>query len=110
MQTNLDPHYVHNLQMVFLGDHHNPHTILGLHDFFDGKKVIRLWRPGAQTAYLEVFGQVTQAQRLDEIGLFECVVPGHTTFRDYRIWHSNGLLGYDPYAFWPTIGELDQYL
>lgn len=99
-----------DLPLVFLGDHYNPHSVLGLHEHFDGKKIIRLWRPGAQAVYLEVFGQVFQAQRLDELGLFEFIAPSHTTYKDYKIWHPDGLLAYDPYAFWPSIGELDQYL
>ena len=29
---------------------------------------------------------------------------------DYRIFHTNGFIAHDPYAFWPTLGELDLYL
>lgn len=107
---HFDPNFIQQLQLVFSAEHHDPHSILGLHDFFDGKKVIRIWRPGAHTVHLELFDKVVSANRLDEAGLFEYVVPGNTTYKDYRVWHQNGLLAYDPYAFWPTIGELDQYL
>ncbi len=91
-------------------EHYDPHSTLGLHDYFDGQKVIRLWRPGAQAVHLEVFGNIVQAKRLDESGLFEFIVPGQTTNQDYRVYHSNGLLAQDPYAFLPTIGDVDQYL
>jgi 1,4-alpha-glucan branching enzyme len=104
------PNSLIDLQLVFHDDHHNPHSTLGLHEHLEGKKVIRLWRPGAQTVHLELFGQVVQVHRLDELGLFEFVVPEHTTYKDYKIWHPNGLLANDPYAFWPSVGELDQYL
>jgi 1,4-alpha-glucan branching enzyme len=110
MQSYHDPHYIHNLQLVFNSEHYDPHSILGLHDYFDGRKVIRIWRPGAQEIQLEVFSEIVKAHRLDELGLFEYITSGETTYKDYRIWHPNGLLTYDPYAFWPTLGELDQYL
>src|SRR5262249_50510310 len=97
------------LSLIY-GNHYNPHHLLGLHDYFDGQKVIRIWRPGAHTIFLEVFGQIVEARKLYEAGLFEYVVPSHTTFSDYRVYHQNGLLVHDPYAFQPSLGELDQYL
>jgi 1,4-alpha-glucan branching enzyme len=87
---------------------HDPHHWLGLHTHRD-QKVIRLWRPGAEALYLEVFGKIVQAE-LIESGLFEYLVPERTTLLDYRIYHTNGLLAHDPYAFVPTFGEMDGYL
>jgi 1,4-alpha-glucan branching enzyme len=92
------------------GDHYNPHTILGLHPYSADQHVIRLWRPGAETVYLEVFGKVVEAKKIDQEGYFEYSVPTHTTVNDYRVYHQNGLLAHDPYAFLPTFGEVDQYL
>ncbi len=89
---------------------HNPHQILGLHKLDEQTKVIRLWRPGATTVRLEVFGSIVEARKTDLEGFFEYQVPAHTTPLDYQVFHQNGLLAYDPYAFWPTIGELDAYL
>jgi 1,4-alpha-glucan branching enzyme len=105
-----DPYYLKHLNLVFNAEHYDPHAILGLHDYFHDQKVIRVWRPGAQDVYIELFDEVVSMRRVDETGFFEFVVPKHTTFKDYRVWHKNGLLAYDPYAFWPTLGELDQYL
>lgn len=90
--------------------HSSPHDVLGLHLNMDGKKVIRLWRPGAENIYLEVFGAIIQARRVDNGGLFECEVPEKTEFGNYRIYHQNGLLAHDPYAFGPIFGELDKHL
>ena len=109
-QASYSPSFSQDLLLIFSGDHYNPHSVIGLHDFFEGQKVIRLWRPGAKKAHLEVFGKVEEARRLDEAGLFEFSVPSHTTGNDYKIYHQNGLLANDPYAFMPTIGELDQHL
>ncbi len=107
---DLDPQFAKHLMLIQQGDHYDPHAILGLHDHIDQKKIIRLWRPGAQTIHLEVFGKIVTAERLDVAGLFAYIVPRNTTPKDYRVYHLNGLLAHDPYAFIPTIGEVDQYL
>ena len=46
----------------------DPHELLGLHEI-QGGKVIRLWRPGATDAALEVRGKVHQAKAVDTAGL-----------------------------------------
>lgn len=107
---DFDAHFYDQLLHIIEKRHHQPHAILGLHNFFEGSKVIRLWRPGAQQIFLEVFGSLVEARKVHDAGIFEYIVPMHTTFLDYRIFHQNGLLAHDPYAFWPTFGEMDQYL
>ncbi len=98
------------------GDEYNPHSVLGLHAYdFEAQepqeaKKIYLFRPGATEIHLEVFGETVQARGLHESGLFEYEVPTETTAADYRIYHANGLLAHDPYAFMPTIGEYECYL
>lgn len=92
------------------GEHHDPHAILGLHSDTHGQKVIRLLRPDASNVFLEWGGKTMQANRINDFGLFEFHVPAHTQPQDYRIYHSNGLLAHDPYACWPTVGDLDLYL
>lgn len=100
----------HTLTQLIHGEHHDPHTLLGLHTDGQGKKIIRLWRPGAHELSLEVFGESVKAHRVHDTGLFEYPVPSHTSYTDYRIFHQSGLLAHDPYAFWPTLGEVDLYL
>lgn len=90
-------------------DEYNPHHFLGLHDEKD-KKIIRLWRPGAHQVFLEVFGNVVEATRVHEAGLFEYQAPKNTTLNDYKIYHQNGMIGHDPYSFLPSLGEVDLYL
>lgn len=91
---------------------HDPHALLGLHHIqgTPGRKVIRLWRPGASTIILEVFGEMVHARHIDSTALFEYEVPDSTKPTDYRVYHHNGILAHDPYAFLPTFGEVDQYL
>lgn len=99
-----------HIKLLKDSEHPSPHEFLGLHKYFDDKKVIRLWRPGAKTLYLEVNGEIHPATCKDGSGLFEYVVPGNTTKYDYRVYHQNSLLSNDPYAFSTTFGELDAYL
>lgn len=56
---------------------YDPHATLGLHEL-SGKKVIRLWRPGADGVHLEIFGKVVAAKKGDEWGMFEYVAPANT--------------------------------
>lgn len=93
-----------HLQLLDAGEHHDPHTFLGLHD-----RIIRLWRPGAERVHLEVKGSIIEAKAKGG-GVFEAAVPKGTLSQDYRIYHANGLLAHDAYSLWPTIGEVDQYL
>lgn len=105
-----DSQYYENLLKIIHGEQHDPHTLLGLHNFTSGQKVIRLWRPGANKIHLEVFGKVVEATKMHEAGLFEFIVPGDTMPNDYRIFHQSSLLAHDPYSFLTTFGEIDQYL
>lgn len=88
----------------------NPHSVLGIHAIDDHRKKVRLWRPGAQHIFFELFGKTVEARKIDSEGLFEYEVPFHTTRYDYRVYHQCGLLAHDPYTFFPTFGEVDQYL
>lgn len=89
---------------------HDPHSILGLHALDDKHKVIRLYRPEAFVVFIECHGAIVQMTRTHSAGIFEHVVPLNTTYRDYRVYHQNGLLAPDPYAFLPSFGEVDQHL
>ena len=89
---------------------YNPHAFLGIHVLDEGRKVIRLWRPGAKKVHLEVCGKKGEAYRVDEAGLFEYVVPDKVNSEQYRVYHQNGMLDHDPYAMVPTFGEIDAHL
>lgn len=89
---------------------HDPHSFLGLHEISGKEKIIRLYRPQAKSAHIELKGEIVEAKPLENSGFFELLVPVTTTFKDYRIFHQNGLLAHDPYSFLPAIGDMDQYL
>jgi 1,4-alpha-glucan branching enzyme len=96
------------------GTHHNPHQILGLHEHASGT-IVRVLRPDA--AEVEVVpddGDPVAATRTADGGLFEALVPAKLTAGSYRLrfrspggdqWESH-----DPYAFWPTLGDIDLHL
>lgn len=89
---------------------HDPHAVLGVQPQEKKGAVIRLWRPGARQIQVEVQGKIVDADRIDAAGLFEVKLKTKIGPLDYRIYHNNGLLAHDPYAFWPTIGEMDTFL
>ena len=90
--------------------HYDPHAFLGLHTLENGKKVIRLFRPEARHVYIELHGKVIEALKSFEEDFFEITVPSETTFKDYQIYHQNGLLACDPYSFPQIISNYDLYL
>ncbi len=105
-----DPVIASDVEDLIASLHYDPHRYLGIHTLPEGKKVIRLLRPGAREVYFQLKGEVAQAQKVHPFGIFESVVPDDTTYKDYKVYHQNGLLAEDPYAFWPTFGEMDGYL
>lgn len=101
---------INDFKRIVQGEHWDPHSFLGLHLSKDGKKVIRLWRPHAKEISLEVNGKIVSADKIHEAGLFHYFPPQDASHTTYRIYHQNGLLAEDPYAFLPTWGEIDAYL
>lgn len=85
----------------------DPHHHLGLHQ--EGR-LIRLWRPGAKEVYFELKGNLVQAIPGSEEGMFEYPTSEKITHLDYRIYHPNGELAHDPYAFLPTFSREDEIL
>ena len=96
-------------KLIYSG-RHDPHSFLGLHPHDENHKVIRIYRPDAEEIHLEVRGETVQATNIHEAGLFEYIVPKNLAYNEYKVYHQNGMLEHDPYAFWPTFSELDQYL
>lgn len=87
----------------------DPHRILGLHPEKQGYS-IRILRPGAEELWIEVRGKKVSCQKMDSRGLFVVYLEDKIDLLDYQIYHTSGLLANDPYAFWPTLGDVDLYL
>ena len=94
--------------------HHDPHQILGPH-LSDNGLVIRAFRPDAEELHVVIGTRRPQAMsKIDAAGLFELFLPKTEKVPAYRFrLHRHGgedETVRDPYAFPPTVGELDLYL
>src|ERR1044072_3686566 len=111
---HLRPHTA-DLNRLLAGEHHDPHSVLGAHEYGD-HTVIRAYRPHAAEGVgliggaRYVFGHI-------ESGLFAVAVP-FTNRADYRLevkypapdgaTHTHTVA--DAYRFLPTLGEMDLHL
>ncbi|WP_071287901.1 1,4-alpha-glucan branching protein GlgB [Mycolicibacterium llatzerense] len=102
---------VAELARLLAGEHHDPHSILGAHEY--GKNtVIRALRPHA-TGVTALIGKKRYPMQAIEGGLFAVEVP-FTKLADYRfeveypgdVVHATA----DPYRFLPTLGDMDLHL
>jgi 1,4-alpha-glucan branching enzyme len=92
------------LRAVIEGRHTDPHSVLGRH----GDRA-RVWQPGAASVSVEGH----DADRLHDAGLFEAPAPpgdGPYTYVAVRPDGSTTAPVHDPYAFLPSVGELDLHL
>ncbi len=97
-------------------EHRDPHSILGAHPNDAGTVIVRAMRPAAQAVSVLVDGGRGEPVALEQIhpaGIFAGAVAGSLPL-DYRLRVEYGgdatFTFADPYAFAPTIGELDLHL
>src|SRR5579884_3485489 len=103
------------LSRLAAGEHHNPHSILGAHEYGD-HTVIRAFRPHAVEVVALVGGRRYPMQHID-YGLFAVALP-FVNLIDYRLEVSYQGGGEAPdvhtvadgYRFLPTLGEVDLHL
>jgi 1,4-alpha-glucan branching enzyme len=98
-----------NQSMIELGA--DPHRILGAHEGEDGGVVVRTYRPEARAVRVQPAG--VEATLKDASGLWEALLPQAKLPLDYEleIEYADGTFTVrDPYAFLPTLGDLDLYL
>ena len=107
---NLRPHTA-DLNRLLAGEHHDPHSILGAHEY-DDHTVVRAFRPHATEVTALVGGQRYPFQHI-EGGLFAVALP-MTNLVDYRLEVDYGSGDAhtiaDAYRFLPTLGEIDLHL
>ena len=92
--------------------HHDPHSILGAHPTSDGV-IVRANRPGARKVFLIIDGKEKHEMRpRPEEGLFEISVNDRRDVFHYQLeldYGNNRVFTVrSPYAFLPTLGELDR--
>jgi 1,4-alpha-glucan branching enzyme len=95
--------------MIELGA--DPHRVLGAHEE-NGGVVVRAYRPDARAVRVQPAG--VEAELKDPAGLWEALLPKATLPLDYEleVEYSDGntYTLRDPYAFLPTLGDLDLHL
>ena len=95
-------------------EHPNPHSVLGAH-LENGGVVIRALRPAASSVTVRADGKpAVELKQIHPGGVFEGEIKGAELPLRYQLDIDYGDAGKftidDPYAFLPTIGELDQHL
>ncbi|APR88210.1 1,4-alpha-glucan (glycogen) branching enzyme, GH-13-type [Minicystis rosea] len=108
------------LDRIAAVEHSDPHSVLGPHEE-DGALVVRVFRPDAlDVRLLRDDGSSVAMERVHGLGIFEARLPrpdpsraaGRPLLR-YRleIRHPEGVeITHDPYAFTPSLGDLDLHL
>lgn len=82
-----------------------PQNFLGLH-LEKNEKVVRFFLPDHEKGYIFLKGDKKEAQKIDECGIFQCIVPYDTNHLDYQILYPFGSI-HDPYGFASMINPLD---
>lgn len=98
-----------DISLLVSGRQVYPHKLLGILPLEESQDRIVLFRPGAHSVAIEFQGHIEYAHA-HSAGMFSFPVPKGTLPQDYRIYHQNGLLAHDPYAFPLLWGDWDVFL
>jgi 1,4-alpha-glucan branching enzyme len=95
-------------------NHGDPHSFLGIHATPKGA-VLRVFRPGAKEIKVSLGkSKWVPLEKIDEAGLFEGHFPAPVRLEPYEVEadypDGNSFRYWDPFSFWPTLGEMDLYL
>ena len=105
---------MNEVEQLVAGRLSDPHHLLGAHPH-DGGVVVRAWRPEAEAVVAKPENAPpVELELRHPAGLFEGVVPDADAPLSYELEISypdgNTFTLRDPYAFRPTLGELDLHL
>ena len=103
-----------DVELLVAGVHPEPHRLLGAHPAGSGV-VVRVYRPDADAVVLlPARGRPVELELVHPDGLFEVTLPRRKLPLAYRLeaTYPDGAVDrfHDPYAFLPTLGELDLHL
>src|ERR1035437_5032342 len=91
----------------------NPHGTLGAHET-KGGVVVRAYRPEAQAVRVQQAGGAVEAELKDASGLWEALLPQAKLPLVYELEvdypDGSTFRVRDPYAFLPTLGDIDIHL
>ena len=94
------------------GELRDPHSLLGKHPE-KGTTIVRVWRPEAQTVRVVSDGRVlAKLESTHPTGLFEGSVDEPLDSYEIEVDYADGqsFCLKDPYAFMPTLGDIDLHL
>lgn len=101
----------HDLGRLRAGSHHDPHSILGAHEFGD-RTILRTCQPGADSVSAIIGGKECPMTRV--VDDYWSVALPFVDLVDYRyeVTYPDGWVARtaDPYRFLPTVGDTDTYL
>jgi len=101
------------VRQIVARDHPDPHHVLGAHPARTGVR-ISVYRPDAEAVFVHIAGdQPLRLRRVDAGGVFSAVAKGATLPLRYEVevHYSHGRFRLrDPYAFLPTLSDLDLHL
>jgi len=93
--------------------HQDPHSILGIH-LTDRGVIVRAYQPGASAVFLLIDDDDRHPMLRHETGLFDLLLKDHQEAFKYRLevhYPDGGVFTLrQPYAFLPTLGDLDLHL
>lgn len=107
------------IEAIIKTEHHDPFQVLGAHEVEYNKKkcvVVRAFLPDADKAQVvdTENGETFTMDKLDSAGFFEGIITERKKVFSYRLkgFYPSGASAefYDSYAFFPSLGEADQYL
>ena len=104
----------HNRALLTQCRHYDPHSIYGWHPMEEGGAVFRTRQLNAKK--VELITPDGGSIELEPLGddIFGTVLTGENTGGGHKLritWNNDITTEtYDPYSFWPTLGELDMYL
>ena len=104
-----------DLEALVRREHPEPHSILGAHASDGGGVVVRALRPSAESVSVKPGrGKSVPMTEIHPGGIFEAEIEGAELPLTYKLKVDYGSAAssriQDPYAFLPTIGELDLHL
>jgi 1,4-alpha-glucan branching enzyme len=102
-----------DIDALVRGELWDPHSLLGVHPGTKGGQIVRAWRPEAQTVQVVVNDEVVaKLEQVHPAGVFEGAVDDSVADYEIEVGYADGntFKMRDPYAFPPTLGELDLHL
>jgi len=104
-----------DIDKIINAEHHDPYSILGIHETPDGVAVRAFAPEAAEIAVIDIHNRDLQypMTRINDDGFFETTIPDRGIFAyDLHIvtYKGDHNIQRDPYSFMPLVGEMDLYL